>query len=528
MRYDIRRLVKSPVTGPVSARLDGVLLLLVAVCLIFPVHSWAQDPGATPYHLSASARLVTLDVVVLDKSGKPVSGLDRSQFTVYEDKQPQTIKHFESSRLITPGGPPQTMVHGTADLKKIGNSPVNIFVFDELNSKFEDMAYARAQIEKYIQRQPEILPVPTQLVAAGDNHFVVIKDYTQSRADLLAALAKHMPQYPWQMMRNAGGDGALERMAETLGILGQIADASRGTPGRKNVIWAGAGYPFVDTTEFGPDDQAKMLTVIKTATERMLASRVTLYIIDASGVYGQNQEDPSADVNSPAGSADSGLGLMTGKLQFTNFSQATGGEVFSERNDIDGAVEEGLREAANYYTLSYTPTSDDTKDGAYRNIRIVMQDKSLHAVTRAGYYPGPIPVEAPPTSQQKTSAQLKWDLAAAAQTTLPYDGLDVEAVAIPQGYRLDVVARGLSWSDQPDRTRHAQVTVMAVFFGSKDKQMGHVAQELTESIHPSDSIEHGERAAFSMAMKVPTNTTRIRFVVRDAGTGTMGSADVTR
>jgi len=501
----------------------GILLFAMGLSCL---QSNAQQESA-PYRLSTSTQLVVLDVVVLDRAGNPVSNLDASQFTVFEDGAPQTLKHFETSILTSADSAKHPPVNGTADLAKIGNAPVDILVFDELNSRFEDMAYARAEMEKYLKRLPEVLPVPTQLVAAGDSRFVVLHDYTQNREDLLKALDAHLPQYPWQMMRNAGDYGALERMAQTLGILGQIADASKGTPGRKNVVWLGSGYPMVDTTQFDPDDQAKMLTVIKTATQRMLASRVTLYVVDPGGVQGQTQEDTSVDGTSPTGTSGNGLGPLSGKLEFSNFAAETGGEVFAERNDLDIAVDQGLRDASSYYTLTYTPTSNRNDAAAYRKIRVVMKDKSLHAITRAGYFPGPVSVEAAPGAQQKTSEQLKWDIAAAAQTKLPYDGLNVKAVPGSHGYQLNVVAKGLSWSDQADGTRRAEVTVMAVCFNDKDKELSHEAKELTESIQPTDPIEHGERAAFTMPLNMPPRTKRIRFVVRDAATGTMGSADVT-
>jgi VWFA-related protein len=466
-----------------------------------------------------------LDVVVLDRAGNPVPNLDASQFTVLEDNVKQPIRSFESVHA-TGSEEMHAPVHGTADLVHIGSAPVDIIVFDELNSRFEDMVYARVEMEKYLKALPEELPVPTQLLAAGDNRFVTLHDYTQSRAELLDSLAHHLPQYPWQMMRNAGGDGALERMAQTLGILGQIAEASQGTPGRKNVVWVGTGYPSIDTTSFDPEDQAKMLAVITTATQRMLASRVTLYVVDPVGVHGQTQEDTSVDGTSPTGTTGNGLGPFSGKLEFTNFAAATGGEVFSERNDLDLAIKEGLRNAMTFYTLSYVPTSASDEAVGYRQIRVAMKDPSLHAVTRAGYFPGTAPVDAVPSDGRKPAGQLKFDIASAAQTTMPYDGLDVKAVPSADGYHLNVLAKGLSWNDQPDGTRRAEVTVMAVFFNAKDHEIAHDSKELMEKIGPKDSIEHSERAAFALTVKTPPKVARIRFVVRDAATGTIGSADM--
>jgi hypothetical protein len=41
-------------------------------------------------------RSVALDVVVTDKSGKPISGLKAEDFTLLDDKQPQKIESFHA------------------------------------------------------------------------------------------------------------------------------------------------------------------------------------------------------------------------------------------------------------------------------------------------------------------------------------------------------------------------------------------------------------------------------------------------
>ena len=43
--------------------------------------------------------LVTVDVVVLDRTGEPLQGLTRADFTVLEDGKPQEIREFQSVEL---------------------------------------------------------------------------------------------------------------------------------------------------------------------------------------------------------------------------------------------------------------------------------------------------------------------------------------------------------------------------------------------------------------------------------------------
>jgi VWFA-related protein len=509
----------------------GLAFLGVLMSAAAQAPSSADTPPAqsdtTTLHVTT--RLVVLDVVVLDKSGHPVSNLDRSQFSITENKVPQTLRSFDppSGHAMPGGSEVHPVVHGTADLAKIGNAPVNILVFDELNTKWDGTAYARMQMEKFLKAQPETLTVPTLLVAAGDSRFVVLHDYTQSRAELLESIRTHFPQYPWQMMRGASGNTGIELMEQTLGALSQIAESSRGTPGRKNVIWVGSGYPSIDTNNLKFDDEDKLEAVIRRVTDRMLAARVTLYMVDPAGVQVSTQDTGSGD--SDGSFTDTGVtntvGPFTGKLEFSTFATATGGEIFSNRNDLDIAIGQGVKDGGVYYTLSYSPTSSSDQAQPYRQIRVRVKDRSLRVFTRDGYFPDAAPVDPLPVAGAKPTNQLQFDLVSAARTRLVYNGLKVEASRAANGYVLLVGTKDLHWAEQPDESRLTEVTVMAVFFNAKDKKLQSNVIELKEKTGKDGQLNGSEQVALKVPFEPPAGTARIRFVVRDAATGVLGTAD---
>jgi VWFA-related protein len=169
-------------------------------------------------------------VVVLDRNGKFMSNLDRSQFTVMGDKVPQTVRNFDppDGHEMPPGSKGKMLVQSSADLPKIGNAPVNILVFDEVNTPFLQLGYARQMMERYPKRMPEVLPVPTLFIAAGTKKVAVLHDYTQSRADLLESIRTHTTDADFTMLTNTlngGRSGSDEGMVKTLGALTQIASA---------------------------------------------------------------------------------------------------------------------------------------------------------------------------------------------------------------------------------------------------------------------------------------------------------------
>jgi VWFA-related protein len=496
------------------------LIFSGSLLIALPAVTLAQQTPETT--LLASARLVVLDVSVQDTKGHPVIDLDQSQFVITEGKTVETVRYFEApAQHMLPAG--QMIVRSSADLKKIGDAPVTLLVLDELNTPFADRAYAQTRMIRYLEKQPTVMPSPTLLVAAGDAHFVVLHDYTQSRDELLDKVRHHFPDYPWTMMRQDAGD----QMTRTLGALDQIADSSRGTPGRKNVIWVGMGYPSIDETGMAERDAKKLSDAIELVTRRLMEARVTLYTIDPGGP----KVTPPAQVISGSGDSASGTGPALGpfdpsSVDFSQLALVTGGRVLFARNDVDHEIAEEIGEGNSYYTISYVPQSQSDAAAAYRQIHVTMKDPTLHAVTRDGYFPAPRPVEKVEMSDTvKQPKQLSFDLMSAAQSNLVYNGLSVIATRSSSGFDIKVGAQGMKWTPQENGDRLAVVTVLGVAYSAKGKPLNERAAQLTEIIRPDAGIDKNTWVTLSFSFSTPPGTARVRLVVRDAGTGAIGTAD---
>jgi len=510
-------------------------LLLLVMVGVLSGQVQAQEVPAAPQEtttLHVASRLVVLDVVVLDKNGKFVPNLDRSQFAVTEDKVPQVIRNFDppSGHLMPPGSDGKMLVQSSIDLPKIGNAPVNILVFDEVNTPFLQLTYARQMMERYLKRMPEVLPVPTLFLAAGAKKIAVLHDYTQSGADLLESVRSHTADADFTMLTNTlngGKSGSDDGMVKTLGALSQIANSVRGVPGRKNVIWVGTGYRNAsDLNNLSNRDNDKVKAAVQLVTNRMLAAHVTLYMIDPEGVVARDPGTPDTLGNGMPGDPASGYGSYDIGLGFENFVSVTGGRIFAGRNDVDAEIGQTATEGTQYYTLSYVPTSGNDAAQPYRKIRVTVIDPSLRVITRDGYFGGEEKVdEVAPNTVKKQPKQLLFDLTSAARTTLVYNGLHIEPVHTKNGFLLKAKASDLTWTPQPDGSRMAEVTVVAVGYNNRDKETGQHAAELKEIIEANDMIGPQSQVGFAFPFAVPPGTARVRFVMRDATTGTLGSAD---
>jgi VWFA-related protein len=504
----------------------------------------SQQPS-TP-ELKVNVRLVTLDIVVTDKKGNLVTDLPKDDFHVFEDAQEQTIRTFEPPSLHqmprSADGKPIAIVTSAADLPKIGNAPVTLLVLDELNTPFSDMSFARQSLEKYLRAQPEVLNQPTALLVATNTKFQLLQDYTQKRADLLAALKTHLPEYPWKMANGGkGGSGAVERIVQSLASLLQIAEATRGTPGRKNVVWVGVNAPSVDLTNADPIQVKQMDDVVKRVTQTLLATRVAVYYIDptinSSATVGLMVPGDTADADSFVDTDPFG-----GDINFNDFAPATGGKIFLSRNDVNNEIASSIDSGATYYSISYSPTDKNDDPAQFRNIKIKLSRPGLIATTREGYYPegenaNNVQADVALKPAQRTS-NLQMEMSQAATGTLAYNGLSLTARRSDdkQQWQIAVDSKGLSWTQAPNGVLFAEVTAMAVALddspnggganarpGPKSKILGHVSREL-QSQRKAGSAVPGS-VVFQLPAEIPRGATRIRIILRDAASGRIGTFD---
>jgi VWFA-related protein len=539
-----------------------VLALLAAMAGIAVRAQTATRPVDAVPTLKVNARIVVLDVTVTDKAGRLVDNLTQKDFTVLEDKVPQSIRSFEPpSAHAMPGSTPEkpvNLVHSAADLPKIGVAPVTILVLDELNTRFEDMSYGRNQLVKYLQNQGPVLAQPTALLYTSNTKFVEIRDYTQNRDLLINDVKKHMPEFPSKLENGKQGPGAVERMAQTLASLERVAQASGGTPGRKNVIWVGVGFPSSNIAGLDDKTAETIETAVRRCTNMLLAARITMYTIDPTAnttttlaISTPDDLEAANPADLDTASTENGGQPFSGAVQFSNFAPATGGRAFLSRNDIGNEIGEGISAGATYYTLSYTPTNSSEDKAEYRNIRIVMKNPGLHATTRNGYFAAetlPTPTTGEPPKQAR--AQIQLDLSNAVTSVMSYNSLKLSAVktvsnrtsdTIPDGAKSSTISgaesyvitvsgvdpsTAISWRITPDgKTEQAEATVLAAWYGAQNKLLGHIAQELTAT-RPSGSAEG---AVFHLAVPHGAEKPeRLRLLVRDAATGHMGTIDIPR
>jgi VWFA-related protein len=498
----------------VSLRTLAVLLPVLLTSLSIHERAAAQEQ-ATPEAptLRVNSNLVFLDIVVLDKHGKPVvKGLAKDDFTITEEKKPQSIFSFE-----TPDEHPASTGGDSDNFEE--KSARTIFVLDLLNSRPEDFAFIRSAVRGYLYGQPKLLARQAELMVVGNRTLEMLQGFTRDRDELQYAL-KHLPPIvPYKQMNM---NFMAERFAQSIEALQEIALQNKGVPGRKNVIWIGDGPPTVDRSQLMDSGAALVDRYVHLTTNMLVDSRITLYAISPYlRAEGKSIQGVPAFQNGDNGNP------FVGDVNFGLFTSETGGQLLFNRNDVDTEIKHTEESGANYYTLTYQPHEVDP-DGKLRRISVSMRDPNLRAVTKAGYF---APDKTTNLSPREMSIVNSID---AARAVIPFTALDVKITHLVRHsdsrrveFVVELRSKALGWHPATDGRSSANLTVVAASLSDRRQIIASRVDRATLSVPTQDPVRLGQEIArFPLSVRMPKKTKSIRVVLQTEEAGRIGSADL--
>ena len=411
---------------------------IVLISLAAPM--LAQTPAAdtdTPTStLRINSRAVLVDVIVTDRSGKPVDGLKQDAFTVTEQDKPQAIKFFEEhagAPLAAPAQLPKFPPDVFSNFSPFPPPPaVNVLLLDSLNTTIGNQSIVHQQAMKFLKTAKPGSRMAVFTMGLG-LHFV--QGFTDDPSLLFAALGDkknnevqssvmlkgqdetNAQQNVLGMMSASEGNGAtaapaamiealqkfikenddsreVDRVMLTLQNLQRLATFLDGFPGRKNVIW------FSESPLIAGRVDPETELAWETTRNMLAAARVALYPVDARGVstIGFYQADNA--VNGSVSSPSQLIGVTGAQptmamseasqrdaeqSQMKRLADDTGGKAFMNTNGLSEVMEKISTESADFYTVSYVP-SDRKMDGTYRSIGVKVAGGKFNLSYRHGYY----------------------------------------------------------------------------------------------------------------------------------------------
>lgn len=375
-----------------------------------------QGLGSDPIPvLRTTTRLVVVDVVALDDKNAPVTNLQAKDFTVLEENKPQQVKVFSFQR---PTSGPATASRPKLAANVFTNSPsyrvnssFNIILLDTLNTRFEDMAYAHQELIRFLKKMPPEQPVA--IYALETNKVRLLQDFTTDLDVLISAAGKFRaqtsPLLPTRADSGIGGPlgGAMNdtialveqdrqrfRVEYTVGALTYIATTLSGYPGRKNLIWISAAFPFDVIPDFqvaGVFDRQSHDAEVAKAADALINSQVAIYPVDPRGLTAPEAFDASNGNRNNTGPALQSALSQESEERFAEhgtmneMAGRTGGRSFYNRNDIATSIRQSIDDGSTYYTLGYYPENKKW-DGKFRKIHVKVNRPGVKLHYRLGYY----------------------------------------------------------------------------------------------------------------------------------------------
>jgi VWFA-related protein len=255
--------------------------------------------------------LFSIDLVVTDSAGNPVSDLRPWDFTLLDNGQPAKIRTVHKSREASVPAPEM------------------IFVLDAINLSPQQLTQTESAIVHFLRRNSGRLDSPCFLYRlTRDGLFSSLKP-TRDGNLLAKEVEQHKsPRTVWRSVRNDGPNllrawvSSSQPNPLSLRALGSIAIDQGEIAGRKVVVWISPGWP-VNGGDIGFDEATELST-------RLRAARITL---DNVNVW--PNPDQSLNYRDYLEAPRSQKDMQPAKMALPVIATHTGGLVLDSSGDLD-------------------------------------------------------------------------------------------------------------------------------------------------------------------------------------------------
>jgi VWFA-related protein len=374
----------------------------------------SQEPELQ-YEVAVTLKLI--QVYVLDKSGKPVTDLNVSDFTVFDNGQPRTVTEFEKHLIpVVPvegadaleemptdpglGGPPQLprkffflfdlarmKVDGLNESKKAAldfldtqvraTDEVGILVFSQLRgiALHEYISSDHAKVREIISNFNEMIwggeidPFQRQSRNRGD--LTLSGEQAEGEAGVRTGVgARSYTALPASIRteRNPESDAKELKDFDFIEEMEELAKALGTIPGYKNVVLFSDGFP-------------RQLYQGDTFIQKNINEMAKEFASASSPIHTVNTDGTRHFYKTADERGDSML---------RNLSKLSGGKYFGDVKRYENINQELHTMTGNYYVLGYY--TDEVADGKYHELKVEVERKGCKVIAQQGYLnPKPFP-----------------------------------------------------------------------------------------------------------------------------------------
>ena len=573
-----------------------VALAAAVLAVIFlPLRAPAQDgsqgeitshASQPSFHLRVQRNEVVVRAVVRDSKGRLVRGLQKDDFRLFDNKQPQILTHFAAEGSAPSGSaPPPAEAANPGEGRPSTAAPIVLparymaLYFDDVHLEFADLALTRAAAARYLDANLHAGGRAAIYTSSGQDQL----DFTDDRDALDADLNKLRPRpvfpldkdecppiTPYQAYRIIHeNDLATVEAAQADAYICHCQEAGRTDPQCPTEA-VSLVTPVAFRVETRSDSQTRYsMDGLRRICQRMtnlpgehtvvlvspgfltlnqrfdvgelvdlaLRQDIVISTIDARGLYvliprGDATERPTVIVGRPD--------LEAAKVFNQNDSAAreadvleelasdTGGVYFHNSNDLD----EGFRRAGSfpeaYYVLAFAPPNLKL-DGHLHTLKVTLANNPGHYTLQArrGYF-APTKIEDAATLAKEELEQMIFsqDESQTIPLQIHTQFFEGDAGAAKISVLAHVDLSGLRFRKAGGRNVENLTVITALF----DRQGNYVTgEQKTIEFHLLDStLERLTRSGLNMKSSLPVKqgTYLVREVVQESEGGALSASNV--
>jgi VWFA-related protein len=515
--------------------------------------------------------LVLVPVVVM-KSGKYVAGLTRDAFRVEEDGKVRDLAVFEEIQTEKVATQAKRQIHETYTNFLAGDEQtwrLTVVVLDMLNTPWMRQREGKRQLIDFLLHSTS-RDEPMALFGLNASGLHQLHPFTTDTNVLIEALQKlklelsqEEATQPPQVFNDDPSDeqeasdeeqlmsdfmqdlndtmvANYQRMAtrQTLVGMTQLAHAFQAIPGRKTLIWASAGFPFmIDDPQSFARQGDDMQDEYEKAWRALNSANIAVYPVDLGGMEFRTKDLPSANagmssrqINNIRGTngMKSALNLrydksMQQELTLHSFADATGGRACITVDELEKCFADAVDDSRAYYLVGYY-LGNDTHPG-WRKVKVKVTGDGLHTRYRSGFYLAP--------KAQESAALRRQELADALASPVQYTGVRLTARAMPpsvgpvaSGENAAIASKktaefmlgvlGDSIVIDREKGNAIDLEVIALAFDSKGNSVATAAQSLATQLKP-ERVQKILQGGLGIPEKIDLGPGKyeVKFAVRD-------------
>jgi VWFA-related protein len=346
--------------------------------------------------------LIHLDVLVTDASGKPVTGLGATDFTLLDNGQAQKILSFQ----------------GFNGLSAKPDPPVEVILLVDTLAMPADLAPgAVGEAAKFLRQNGGLLARPTSVFGISENGLWTVAhpsgDGNAIAEDLIHNRQKFLLDY--SSHRNLRGeplDSLVFRdppFLSALKAVAYIAAEERRKPGRKLLLWIGPGCGIGSGAYPGSTSEGqKTFDLIFWFSTLLREARIKI------STFSIGESDPRSLLYQEYLNGVKTVRQASVMYLYKNvLAVESGGQVLESSEDLVEQMDDCIREANVFYTVSFNPAPAVHKD-EFHDLEVKLSRPGLTARTNTGYYDQPYYSDQTRTAIRRiTVAELQQQLLAA-------------------------------------------------------------------------------------------------------------------